>query len=150
MRLHRIVHQDSANNPLPAYSSTGRYHQTSKEAQLTSYLSFDLGTCAKEVAHHLGNTVRLRNRVAIEFEVEPERVVDLTKKRELTKLGLDPEDLIDEDWTVTQNTARTLRRKGVQALIVPSARDPHGLNAVLFLENLEPKVIRRIREQRLD
>ena len=36
-------------------------------------------------------------------------------------------------------------------MIVPSARDPHGKNVVLFLENIKLKAaIRKIREEKIE
>ena len=152
MKLVRVVHQTSRTNPLNAYSAFGRFHLTLEEARVTSYLSFSKETCVAEVGHHLGGVVKLRDRLAIEFEVEVDSLVDLTSKHEQKRLRVTPEELVaDPDHTITQQLARRLRREKVQALIVPSARDPHGKNVVLFLENIDKKkAIRKIREVKIE
>ena len=101
------------------------------EAEQTSYVSLDEATCMAEVSHHLGATVKFRNMVAFEFEI------DLAQQ------------LTGDDHSIPQDIARR-RRDKVQALIVPSARDPHGKNVVLFLENINKKATRKIREQKLN
>jgi len=125
---------------------------TVEEAEQTAYLAQSLETCISEVSHHLGGTVRLRNRFSIEFDVEVERVVDLTTTKELKRLKIGMQDLIDDqDYSLTQEIARRLRRGKVQALIVPSARDPQGKNVVLFLENIDRrKAIRKIFERKIE
>ena len=102
------------------------------EAEQTSYVSLDEATCMAEVSHHLGATVKLRHMIAFEFEL------DLAQQ------------LTGDDHSIPQDIARHLRRDKVQALIVPSARDPHGKNVVLFLENINKKATRKIREQKLN
>ena len=103
-----------------------------------------------EVAYHLGGTVKLRNLIALEFEIDIEAVVDLTDKRELKRHRATTEQLTGDDHSLPQDLARRLRRDKVQALIVPSARDSKGRNVVLFLENINKKAIRKIREQKIE
>lgn len=147
----RVIHQDSRATPLSAYVAPGRYHRTPEEARSTSYLAFSLETCKREVAYHLGGTVRLRDRIAIEFEIDVEKVLDLTLSRERKKLGVDLDDLTgDYDLTLTQGIAGRMRKRGVQALVVPSARDPKGRNLVLFLENIGQESVREVGEEKLE
>ena len=40
------------------------------EAEQTSYVSLDEATCMAEVSHHLGATVKLRNMITSEFEID--------------------------------------------------------------------------------
>ena len=102
------------------------------EAEQTSYVSLDEATCMAEVSHHLGATVKLRNMITSEFEI------DLAQQ------------LTGDDHSIPQDLARRLRREKVQALIVPSARDQQGKNVVLFLENINKEAIRKIREQKIE
>ena len=150
MNLFRIVHETSRTKPLQAYKAPARYHLTQDEAGQTSYLSLDEATSMAEVSHHLGGTVRLRNMIVIEFEVDLDDVADLTDKREMKRHRATIEQLIGDDHSLTQDLARRLRRDKVQALIVPSARDRKGKNVVLFLENINKKAIRKIREEKLE
>jgi len=151
MNLFRVIHESSRGSPLAAYRAPGRYHLTSEEAEQTSYLSFSVATCIAEVSHHLGSMVKFRNRWSLEFEVTVERVVDLTTARELRRLKITKEDLTDDaDCGIPQEVARRVRRMGIQALIVPSVRDPAGKNVVLFLENIPKKAIRKIREEQIE
>lgn len=143
MILFRIVHSDSLKSPLSARSHSGRFHLGENEARLTSYLSFDQATCQKEVSHHLGNVVPLRNMAALEYEVEVDAVVDLTRETERKKYGVTLDGLLAESYGMAQATAQRARAGGAQALIVPSARDPKAKNVVLFLENIDRKAIQK-------
>ena len=150
MRVFRIVHESSRTKPLQAHKVPARYHLTTDEANRTSYLSTDDATCLAEVTYHLGGTVRLRNMVSFEFEIDLEHTVDLTDKRELKRHRATTEQLTSDDHSLPQDLARRLRREKVQALIVPSARDQQGKNVVLFLENINKEAIRKIREQKIE
>ncbi len=145
MRLFRLVHTSALPNVLVARFSPNRYHVTPDEANNTSYTSTSLATCRREVMHHLGG-ITLHNMVEVEFEVELERVIDLTDPKQCEDLGIEPDDLLDDNHAIPQSVAKRLRRKGVQAILVPSARDHDGKNMVLFLENIDPQKIRKIRK----
>jgi len=77
--------------------------------------------------HHLGG-VPLRNMVAVEFEADLDRIVDLTDSAICEGLGIEQEDLLEDTHAVPQSVAKRLRRKGIQAILVPSVRDPNGKN----------------------
>ena len=150
MKLFRMVHESAKSRPIEASKAPARYHFTPEEAAQTSYMAFSLSTCVAEVTHHLGGTVRLRNMLAIEFEIDLEHTVDITDKRELKRHRTTKEQLTGDDHSIPQDLARRLRRDKVQSLIVPSARDPQGKIVVLFLENINKEAIRKIREQKIE
>ncbi len=144
-RLFRLVHTSALPNVLASRFSPNRYHVTPDEANNTSYTSTSLATCHREVVHHLGGFA-LHNMVEVEFEVDLERVIDLTDLKQCEDLGIEPDDLLADNHAIPQSVAKRLRRKGVEAILVPSARDHDGKNMVLFLENLDPQKIRKVRE----
>lgn len=149
-RLFRVIHESRIESPLVGYHAPGRCHVSVEQAAKTSYLSTSIDTCRKESGHHLAGTVRLRERLVVEFVVELTSVVNLTDPVEREKLGIDLNELISEDLSVPQHTASQLRKKGIQAIVLPSARDPRGHNVVLFMENVDGSLIRKIREERLE
>ena len=146
MRLFRVIHKSALSDQLRGHHAPGRFHGTAEQARDTSYTSPFPNTCIKEVADHLGG-MRLRDQILVEVAVavEPSLVVDL---RQSVDASL--EELTGDDLSVPQGIAHQLRKKGIQALIVPSARDPKGYNVVLFLENIERGCIEKIREEILE
>ena len=145
LSLFRLVHTSARANVLAARFAPNRYHVTPDEANNTSYTSTSLATCRREVMHHLGG-IALHNMVEVEFEVDLERVIDLTDPKQCEDLGIEPDDLLKDNHAIPQSVAKRLRRQGVQAILVPSARHHAGKNMVLFLENLDPQKIRKVRE----
>lgn len=150
MRLWRIVHDSVKRSPLTVKSTSGRYHLGEQEARATSYFSFDQATCLKEVTHHLGGIVPLRDMIAMEFDIDVNEIVDLTQDAVRRELGVRKNMLTAEDYNSTQTLARKLRSQGVQAAICPSARDRRAQNVVLFLDNIDRGAIRKTREVRLE
>ena len=145
LSLFRLVHTSALPNGLAARFSPNRYHVTPDEAKNTSYMSTGLATCHREVMHHLGG-IPLHNMVEVEFEVDLERVIDLNDQKQCEDLGIEPDGLLEDNHAIPQSVAKRLRRKGVQAILVPSARDHDGKNMVLFLENIDSQKIRKVRE----
>ena len=147
-RLFRLVHSTALPNILAARFSPNRFHVTPEEAKNTSYTSTSLATCRREVMHHLGGFA-LHNMVEVEFEVDLERVIDLTDPKQRADLDIEPNDLLEDTedtHAIPQSVAKRLRRKGIEGILVPSARDHDGKNMVLFLENIDPQKIRKVRE----
>ena len=48
-----------------------------------------------------------------------ERVIDLTDPKQCEDLGIEPDDLLEDNHAIPQSVAKRLRRKGVQAILVP-------------------------------
>ena len=145
MKLYRLVHTSALPNVLAVRFSPNRYHVTPEEAKNTSYMSTSLAACQREVMHHLGGFA-LHNMVEVEFEVDLERVADLTDPKKCADLDIEPDDLLEDTHAIPQSVAKRLRRKGIEAILVPSAREQGGKNMVLFLENIDPRMIRKVRE----
>ena len=82
--------------------------------------------------------------VAIEFDLR--RVLDLTTAEARDALGITFDEFRDEDWrkmeaagteSCTQAFGRAAYEIGANAILVPSARVPDGVNIAYFPENLE-------------
>lgn len=59
--------------------------------------------------------------------------------------------LSEDDCCLPRELAHRLTRENIQALIVTSASDPHGINIVLFLDNIDKQTaIRKIREEKIE
>ncbi len=89
---------------------------------------------------HVFRTPRLL--VAIEFDLA--RVLDLTVPKNQVALGISSEELDQEDWrkiqaegdeSLTQAIGRAAFESGANALLVPSAKVPNGINVAYFPEN---------------
>jgi RES domain-containing protein len=63
------------------------------------------------------------------------KALDLTDPSTRDKLGIQQEDLVSNEWGVTQDLGRAARRAGFDALIVPSAAGDHH-NLVIFSDLL--------------
>lgn len=150
MELIRVIHVSASPAPLSSRAPEGRFHTNLEEARRTAYLSFDLATCLKEVRHHLGDLVPLHGMRAVRFQVAASHVVDLTSASECERYGVTLAQLVNENYEVTHQLARRLRGAGVQALVVPSARDSSGKNVVLFLENIANASISKTGEESLE
>ncbi len=112
----------------------GRYNP--KERFGAIYCSEQPAICRAEVqAAAAGRT--LSSFVLASVKVRLNRVLDLTDRAVLHRLGLRPTDLVAPDWGLTQELSRLAHEAGFEALLVPSAAAP-GTNLVLFLDNLDP------------
>lgn len=79
------------------------------------------------------NLPQMRNQILSEFRVRLRVVYDLSKPEEL---GIDGKDLIaDRDYSLPQSLAATLRERGAEAFLVPSAT-LLGSNLVVFPDRL--------------
>jgi RES domain-containing protein len=83
--------------------------------------------------------------VIVLVEVKLARVLDLTLPATRNQFGITPEAMVAERLassgkssheTARHAIARAARRAGIEALIVPSARNPGGKNLAVFVENL--------------
>lgn len=113
------------------------------------YASFNPVTAVKEAYHgffEAGFSARtIRPRVFAGLAIRLELVLDLTDRHVRRALGFTVKDLIMEDWEAiqeagqeawTQAIGRGAAHAGFEGLLVPSARDPHGRNVVIFPRNL--------------
>ncbi len=85
----------------------------------------------------------------VEVELSVDRVVDLTDPAVREEHGMEGNDLVGDDYTLCQELANRLRRKGVQAIRTYSrANRPDGKTWVVFLECLHSKPDIKIRRKR--
>lgn len=77
----------------------------------------------------------LAPRELVLLRVNLTRVLDLTDPRILSKLGLKPEDLLQNDWARTQEIARAAWGAGFEGVFVPSAAGS-GDNLAIFPDRL--------------
>lgn len=71
------------------------------------------------------------------FEVLLNRVCDLTDPKIRDRLGLQADDLVQDDWSLTQEVATAVRDAGFEAILAPSAAGPH-VNLIIFKDRLLP------------
>lgn len=71
------------------------------------------------------------------FEVTLSRVCDLTDPEVRSWLGLQAEDLVQDDWSITQEVATAVRDAGFEAILAPSAAGPY-VNLIIFKDRLLP------------
>ncbi len=83
-------------------------------------------------------------RLLVAISLELGAILDLTSDAIQAALGLDPEELREEDWrqvqeegreSLTQTTGRAVFSSEGEGLLVPSARVSGGVNVVYFPEN---------------
>lgn len=121
------------------------------------YASLEMQTAVEEaVAHHRYYHLPVEKafpRVLAAIQVSLQRVLNLTDRAVLKKLKATRRQFIDEDWrdcnrrgteAITQAIGRLAweddwgEEERWEALLVPSAADPGGVNVVVFPGNLEP------------
>jgi RES domain-containing protein len=115
------------------------------------YFSTTAETVAAEAdakANRYGWTVgSMRPQTRIGVQLQLTAVFDLTTPANLAAFGLQPADLTDCDWQVeqaadrealTQALARAVFERSGEGLVVPSARQPGGINVIVYPSNLLP------------
>ena len=145
IRLSAIVYRVAREglDPLATVASLkagGRFNPASEFGAL--YTSLDAATATKEVARGL----RQRGVDPAQFpsgawwiyelEVKIETVLDLTDSDVLQKAGMQRDALTASEVHATRKIAAEARRRGYQALLVPSAAAPRSKNLVVFLDKL--------------
>ena len=113
------------------------------------YASLDPVTATKESYHELLQAgfpaSVIRPRVMVGLAIDLKQVLDLTDGRIRRSLGLTLADLIEEVWSAiqlsgeepwTQAIGRGAAEAGFEGILVPSARQLRGKNAVIFPGNL--------------
>jgi len=130
---HRFVaepYKDDADSDQGALEHGGRYNPRREFGAL--YLSESPAACRAEMQRRPG--VRLRYWDAC-IRVRVAKALDLTDPAVRNTLGIRHEDLVSDDWDLTQDVGRAARRAGFDALIVPSAAGTHH-NLVVFTDLL--------------
>jgi RES domain-containing protein len=117
----------------------------------TVYSALDIRTATEEsLAHHRYFGFPLETalpRVMISIRVSLQRVFDLTEQRPRRTLGVNRGQLLGEDWrarnangeeALTQAIGRLAWENQWEAMLVPSAAEPKGVNLIIFPGNLLP------------
>ena len=117
----------------------------------TVYSALDIRTATEEsLAHHRYFGFPLETalpRVMISIRVSLQRVLDLTEQRLRRTLGINRGQLLGEDWracnaggneALTQVIGRLAWVSQWEAMLVPSAAEPKGVNLIIFPGNLLP------------
>ncbi|ORA78232.1 RES family NAD+ phosphorylase [Mycobacterium malmoense] len=113
-------------------SRAGRFHRANSDT--VQYLGLHpLGPAAEMLRHHVGpngnpDDVVLNLWTALVDVDDPTRV-DFD---DCARYGLTPDDLVGDDYAVTQALADAVRGSGATAMIVPSAALPGTHNLILF------------------
>lgn len=130
---HRFVaerYKSNADSDQGALEHGGRYNPRREFGAV--YLSESPAACRAEMRRRPG--VRMQYWHA-HIDVRVAKAVDLTDAPTRDQLGIRPEDLVADDWSLTQDLGRAARRAGFDALIVPSAAGGHR-NLVVFKDLL--------------
>jgi RES domain-containing protein len=86
-------------------------------------------------------------RVTVSIRANLERALDITSASIRLSLGVSNKRLLAEPWrikqesgeeAVTQCLGRVVNEAGFEGMLVPSAARRHGLNLIIFPENLLP------------
>ena len=68
-----------------------------------------------------------------EIEVTVSKICDLTDNALLEQLGINSDELCEDEWELTQELGELIREAGFEGVVVPSAAGPYK-NLVLFLD----------------
>jgi RES domain-containing protein len=116
----------------------GRFNPPNEFGAL--YTSLEPNTAAKEVARGLRQRGVDPDQFpegawwVYELEVKLESVLDLTDADVLQKSGIPENSLIGTDVNATRQIAAEPRKRGYEALLVPSAAVAGSKNLVIFLD----------------
>jgi len=130
---HRYVtepHKDDAGSDQGALEHGGRYNPRREFGAL--YLSDSPAACRAEMQRRPG--VRARYWHA-RITVRVAKALDLTDPFTREVLGMRQQDLVSDEWSLTQDVGRAARRAGFDALVVPSPAGDHQ-NLVVFKDLL--------------
>ncbi|HKI43011.1 MAG: RES family NAD+ phosphorylase [Mycobacterium sp.] len=113
-------------------SRAGRFHRARSET--VQYLSLHpLGPAAEMLRHNVGPSGNpddaVLNLWTAVIDVDAVTRIDFG---DCASYGLTADDLVGDDYTVTQKLADTVRSSGEIAMVVPSAALPGTHNLVLF------------------
>ena len=139
--LYRIVptaYLEAMDEIGPSMRLGGRYNPPGEFGAL--YLTINTECALSEMVKKVfGNRAALPPLSVGEFQVSLRKVLDLTDKGVLQKLGMAPGLLLDPtDYSVTQELASAARHNGFEGLIVPSAVREDCRNMVVFKDKMLP------------
>lgn len=137
--VYRAISSRHASQPLSmrgAFLFGGRYNL--KEYFGSLYASLDKATPAAEIARVSGPAPDSRYLLA-SLRVRFSRTVDLTNRMALRLGHIPAESLTSDSYIATSELGLRAWEAGIEALLVPSAALPGGVNLVAFLDNQKPK-----------
>lgn len=115
-----------------AFLAGGRYNPPEQFDAI--YLGESPHACRAEVARRGAPKAPM---VLSVFEVMLSRVCDLTDAEIRDRLGLQANDFVQDDWSLTQEVATAVRDAGFEAILAPSAAGPY-VNLIIFKDRLLP------------
>jgi len=128
---YRIV--SAGHDPLSTNGSLLYHGRYNNGRFLVLYAATSEKVCSEEQKRKTTVNVKGAYKRA-KLEVKLKKVIDLTDEKNLAVIDVKKEDLICDEWTITQHIANMAYQKGIEALIVPSATGK-GENIVMFTEN---------------
>ena len=128
---YRIVSEK--HDPLSTNGSLLVHGRYNNGRFLVLYTSESKEVCTAEKERKTTLKTKLTYKIA-KIKAKFKKVLDLTDSDNLKKLGVKKEDLISDDWSITQYIATLAVQKGYEAILVPSATKK-GNNLVIFPEN---------------
>lgn len=131
-RLIAFEYREEIASDRGAFLGGGRYNAPEQFGAL--YLGPSPEACGAEVARRRAPKAPMVLGV---FEVTLSRVCDLTDPEIRNRLGLQADDLVQDDWSLTQEAAVAVRDAGFEAILAPSAAGPY-VNLIVFVDRLLP------------
>lgn len=101
------------------------------------YTSLSKETARREMARYF-TVPPIGGFVEASIGLKLSRVVDLTNRRLLRKAQVAWEQLIEAQFTVTQEIGLRAWEAGIEALLAPSAANPAESNLAVLLDNQSP------------
>jgi hypothetical protein len=101
------------------------------------YTSLSKETARREMARYF-TVPPIGGFVRASIGLKLSRVVDLTNRRLLRKAQVAWEQLIETQFTVTQEIGLRAWEAGIEALLAPSAANPAERNLAVLLDNQSP------------
>ena len=101
------------------------------------YTSFSMATAQVEMGRYF-TVPPLGGFVMAAIALRLSRVVDLTDRQLLHRVGIEFQQLIETRFLVTQEIGAQAWENGIEALVAPSAANPRERNLAVFLDNQQP------------
>lgn len=83
--------------------------------------------------------VATEGRAMHAFDVKVNNLLDLSNPKVRERLGVTLNDILSNDYTITQQLGKTAKSMNYNGIIAPSARADGGLNVILFDSTLIKK-----------
>ncbi len=108
--------------------------------------------CAVAELRHQGERLPigvagLLPRILYRYQVSLDAVLDLTDQATLRHLAISRSDIVQRDWTMTQELGAIAHDDGLQGLLAPSATGVDDL-IVVFIDHVEPGALQPLEMER--